>query len=332
MGRQRLGRMNLLALLVAAMSACAAPVRVFSRPAPTILPSSVTLAGAATFSAPPRQDFLNPVAQARQGYRIWPIERGTYAGTSIPVRFDLALGASGNTEHFWRAGTGAGGDGVVVGWNSDRYPIPVALRHGSSSENVSAADSVAFWSVLDQMSADLGMVVFSPVTIRNSSDPVDTIVVDIRFMPVTDGLTRATWTPSGELFDVRVTFRSADVLHDGHVVIHEMMHALGFGHTRAWGSVLNPAESRRQSRLTPEDVAYTEAAMELRGDGQRAELRRRIALAIEREPRALDAAGPQALGGPEPPTVIVDRDNGQDCAHVPAMLIAVVPACGRGLR
>jgi hypothetical protein len=332
MGRQRLGRMNWLALLVAATSACAAPLRVSSRPAPTISPSAVSLAGAVAFSMSPRQDLLKPVARAQEGYRIWLIERGTYAGMSIPVRSDVALGAGRNTEHFWRAVTGAGSDGGVVGWNSDRYPIPVALRHGASSERISAADSVAFWSVLEQMSADLGMVVFTPVTIDNAADPVDTIVVDVRFMPVTDGLSRTTWMPSGEVFDVRVTFQSAEVLHDGHVVTHEMMHALGFGHTRAWSSVLNPGESSRPSRLTPEDVAYTEAGMELQGKGQRAELRRRIALAIEREPGSIEAAGSQVLDGPEPPSIIVDRDNGQDCAHVPAVLIAVVPACGRGLR
>jgi hypothetical protein len=322
--------MNGLALLVAAtaVTACAAPVRIVSRPAPAISPSAVSLAGAATFSMSPRQDLLKPVAQAQEGYRIWLIERGTYAGMSIPVRSDVALGAGRNTEHFWRAVTGAGSDGGVVGWNSDRYPIPVALRHGASSERISAADSVAFWSVLEQMSADVGMIVFAPVTIDNAADPVDTIVVDVRFMPVTDGLSRTTWTPSGELFDVRVTFQSAEVLHDGHVVTHEMMHALGFGHTRAWSSVLNPSNGVRLTRLSTNDVAYVELAMRLHETSERSDLRHLISLAADHRPPVPDVTGWSAADGLDWTRSIRRGEPIDYCGLLPEALLSLMsPGC-----
>ena len=222
---------------------------------------------------------LSASADSADGFRT--IERGTYAGMRIPVRVEAALGAGGKSEHFWRIPSSGDGDGGVVGWRSTRYPLPVAFRRSGALGDISADDSVAFWKTLSEMSSDVGISLFKPATVRDS-DPENVIIVDVRRMPGNDGFSRASWTPSGEVFDVRVSFGSRAVLHNSHTVAHEMTHALGFGHTRSWRSVVNPGD-RGAARLTPTDVAYIELAMLLRERRERIDMRRLISLAIERE-------------------------------------------------
>ena len=145
-------------------------------------------------------------------------------------------------------------------------------------------------------------------------------------------MSRITWKPSGELFDVRVTFRETGTLHDGPVVIHEMMHALGFGHTKAWKSVVNPSPYGRLTRLSPDDVAYAEVAMGLRMKHEESELRELIKLAVEHEQGSADRLTQFAPDGMEWRGSLFADDVAQNCARIPADLIAVVPACGKGLR
>jgi len=186
--------------------------------------------------------------------------------------------------------------------------------------------------MIGEMTSDLGMAVFRPATITPAADPEDVIIVDVRLIAGIDGVSRITWKPSGELFDVRVTFREAGTLHDGPVVIHEMMHALGFGHTKAWKSVVNPSPYGRLTRLSPDDVAYAEVAMVLRMKHEQSEMRRLIRLAVEQEPDGADLL--RQFGGDalEFRVNVFDDDATQNCARIPADLIAVVPACGKGLR
>lgn len=148
------------------------------------------------------------------------------------------------------------------------------------------------------MSGDVGKILFEPATLEEQ-DPVNVIVVDVHAMPGTDGFTRATWTPSGELFDVRVSFGSRRVLNNAHTVAHEMTHALGFGHTRSWRSVVNPGD-RGAGRLTPTDVAYIELAMLLRERRERIDMRRLISLALERGTLAGSTRGVDATQGSDP--------------------------------
>jgi len=167
-----------------------------------------------------------------------------------------------------------------VGWSTERFPIPVAFRRGGRSSGISASDSAAFWAIIGEMASDLGRQVFRPATVAHAADPEDVIIVDVRLIEGIDGVSRLTWKPSGELFDVRVTFRETGTLHDAPVVVHEMMHALGFGHTKAWKSVVNPSPYGRLTRLSPDDVAYAEVAMVLRMKHEQSEMRRLITLEL----------------------------------------------------
>lgn len=310
------------------VTACATPGRV----QPPVLTTSMLAAarqvtGAAPATVDGRITKSNP---ARPGDSVWTIKRGSYAGRTLALRYDSALGSGRDPEHFWRLPESVE-DGRVVGWNTERFPIPVAFRRGGRSGEISASDSAVFWAIIGEMASDLGMAVFRPATVASPGDPEDVIIVDVRSIAGIDGVSRITWKPSGELYDVRVTFRETGTLHDGHVVTHEMLHALGFGHTKAWKSAVNPSPYARLMRLSPDDVAYAEVAMGLRMKQEQSEMRQLIRLAIEQKSGRADLLGRFAGGGLEWRGEILD-DASESCARIPADLVAVVPACGKGLR
>jgi hypothetical protein len=78
------------------------------------------------------------------------------------------------------------------------------------------------------------------------------------------GLTTLAWTgaggagaaDAGRIGGARVEFRTRAAGADGRVVQHELLHALGFGHARAWASVLSPPGGAWAERATAADVAY----------------------------------------------------------------------------
>jgi hypothetical protein len=156
----------------------------------------------------------------------------------------------------------------------------VAFRENA---RVGEADSVAFWDILRRVEHDAGIRLFEPASLESGADPEDVIVVDVKPMHGNAGLTLVTWSTHGSVYDARVFVGSRESLHDQRVVTHEMLHALGFGHTGAWHSVMNPS-LRSTSRLTREDVAYVQAALASRAAAERYDMWTLAALAASREP------------------------------------------------
>ena len=206
---------------------------------------------------------------------LWTIRGGTYAGQT--VRVDPATATSRGGK-FWRLSR-LRTDPRIVGWNPSRLPIAVAFR---PSAGIGEADSVAFWTVLRNMEQDLGMHLFAPALLDAGTDPDDVIVVDLKPMAKDDGVTLITWTNHGSLYDARVFFRSNSTLHNERVVTHEMMHALGFGHTSSWYSIMDSRLSYTR-RLTRDDVAYVQLAIRSRIASEREDMWERLALAVSRE-------------------------------------------------
>ncbi len=212
-------------------------------------------------------------AEAQLRDSAWTIRGGSYSGTTVPIDFSAAT----HRSKFWRLST-VRGVPRVIGWNPSRLPVAVAFRRGSG---VTQADSAGFWDILGRLEQDLGMRLFVPARLDPDADPDDVIVVDVQRMQ-SDGLTFVTWSTHGSLYDARVFLRSRATMYDERVVTHEMMHALGFGHTSAWHSVMNPVRSYN-GRLSVEDVAYVQLAMASRAANERDDMWDRLALAVERE-------------------------------------------------
>ena len=222
----------------------------------------------------------SPVAAQRED-SVWTIRAGSYAGQSVRLNTDLATKRS---SRFLRISK-LKGDSRFVAWSPSRLPAPVAFRGG---RGISDNDSLAFWSILREMEADMGMRLFEPAVLSDDSDPSDIIVVDTKNMPHDDGMTLVTWSSPGGIYDARVFLRSTATLHSSRVVAHEMMHALGFGHTSAWASIMNSGAAS-PSHLTPEDVAYAQFALESRAGSDRADMWERVALAMSRERTETDS-------------------------------------------
>lgn len=217
------------------------------------------------------------IVMARQVHAqdsTWVIRCGTYAGDTIAIDHSAATRRG---SAFWRVSR-IGGQRRIVGWNPSRLPARVAFR---AERGVAPPDSIAFWTILHMMEADLGMRLFEPAVLAAHDDPEDVIVVDFRPMTAAAGLTSVTWAKSGALYDARVYLRSTATLRDQRIVTHEMMHALGFGHTSSWTSVMNGYDGSTR-RLTKSDVAYVQAALDLRAEGESEDMWARLAQIAER--------------------------------------------------
>jgi hypothetical protein len=233
------------------------------------LTALVMLASSATAVAAQRMD------------SVWTIPAGSYAGQTIRLNTDLATRRGSKFLRISRLK----GDARYVAWSPSRLPAPVAFRKG---RRISAADSMAFWDILREMESDMGMRLFEPALLSDDSDPDDIIVVDTKNMQHDDGMTFVTWSTPGGIYDARVFVRSIATLHSSRVVAHEMMHALGFGHTSAWSSIMS-SEAASPSRLTAVDVAYAQFALQSRAGNDRADMWERLALAMSREEPETDS-------------------------------------------
>ncbi|HVF40879.1 MAG TPA: hypothetical protein VM939_13345 [Gemmatimonadaceae bacterium] len=224
--------------------------------------------------------FVTPVIASGQaaGDSGWTIKSGRFADAWVPIQSGKATGRG--ASRFWRE-TSRRQPRRLVGWGPSRFPIAVAFRH--TGESITELDSAAFWKILSTLESDFGMKLFRPVTLEKDQDPDDVIVIEAKGAGGADGLTLITWTESGEVYDARIRFRSRTLLANSRVVTHEMMHALGFGHTSAWPSIMSPGMSGID-RLTATDVAHAQYALHSRGAAESELIWERLALAMERDP------------------------------------------------
>jgi hypothetical protein len=197
--------------------------------------------------------------------RRWTVAAGTYAGQSVDVDLDAARASAADGSRFWRAArlrpdTAAGESaGTPVGWPDARRPIPLAVW-GAGGAPASRADSAAFWAVARGLERDWGAALFRPVPAAAPRDP-DWQGITAQVTPGLHaaGFATVSWDGEGEIGDALVEVRSHALLGDRHVVGHELLHALGFGHVSRWRSVLGGAAHAPHegpTALSLEDVAY----------------------------------------------------------------------------
>lgn len=177
---------------------------------------------------------------------VWRIRGGRLHGTEIAL--DPRSAAPGGRYSFSRT---AGAQ--VVGWPRQQLPLRIA-----TPATLTAADTAAFWAIARDIEAEVGLSLFVPTT------PSDSARMRIDGGLGFEGLTETTWTGSGELFGVEIIFRDAALLRNRRVVAHELLHALGIGHTVSWRSLMTPGATTIPW-LTPHDVAWLQVTLALRG-------------------------------------------------------------------
>ena len=195
----------------------------------------------------------------------WRIDGGTYQGRTVPVDAAGALRRPAASGSFWRLAPLSGrGPARVIGWPEDAFPLRIAFHRARSREPIVATDSVAFWRIAEQMERDLGSRLFVPAELPGDSIPPGLVTVEIS-ADAGAGHTFVTWNESGDAYQGVVMFRRETTLRDAHVVTHELLHLLGFGHATSFPSVVQASTDIVASpRLTPEDVAHAQVAMRLR--------------------------------------------------------------------
>ena len=197
--------------------------------------------------------------------RRWTVPSGTHAGATVAIDLDAARARAADGSRFWRAArltrdsAAHQSAGPPVGWPDERRPIPVAVG-GVHGAPIGTADSLAFWAVARAMEADWGAPLFRPAPAASVRDR-DWWGIAVQITPEMPaaGFATISWNVAGEIAHGVVEVRTRALLGDRHIVGHELLHALGFGHVTRWRSVVGGevhAVDAGPTALSLEDVAY----------------------------------------------------------------------------
>jgi hypothetical protein len=125
---------------------------------------------------------------------------------------------------------------------------------------VTAADSAAFWRSADAFDRAFGADLLQPAG-PLPADRTLRVAIDPRQLNSGESTTAM---QAQEIFGAEITFQRHGMIAGPlgtYLVTHELLHALGFGHTCSWRSVLadtRSCPSMHADWLTPEDVAYVQ--------------------------------------------------------------------------
>ncbi|HTJ21743.1 MAG TPA: hypothetical protein VL383_05080 [Gemmatimonadaceae bacterium] len=183
--------------------------------------------------------------------RRWTIRRGRYGGETVDIDPRAALRRSPDRASFARVRGRR-----TVGWSADSYPIPIVFRR-TRGTNVGAADSIAFWDTARAMDDAIGTPLFRPWSDTSALGRIFPVDVGVNSRIGSAAVTYVSWDSEGNVFEGSVSFRSARELRSRSIVEHELMHLLGFGHTTAWPSSVQPAGPPDRT-ITAEDAAYAQ--------------------------------------------------------------------------
>ncbi|HEU4994861.1 MAG TPA: hypothetical protein VFT29_08575 [Gemmatimonadaceae bacterium] len=193
----------------------------------------------------------------------WRIDAGSYQGRVVRIDAASALRRASDGSPFWRlVPRSAAGPRTLLGWRSADLPLRIAFDRSRFGAAITPDDSVRFWAIAEQLERDVGVRLFAPAVLSATDTSRNAVRVEIEPSGA-DGHTFVTWGNAGDASDGVLRFSRIAFLSDAHVVSHELLHLLGFGHAFAWPTVALPAGGTEQ-RLTPEDVAYVQLATRLR--------------------------------------------------------------------
>ena len=189
------------------------------------------------------------------------IDGGTHAGAIIPIDLEAAFAPTWARTRYWRvARATSDGYGTPVAWPESFFPIPVSLR---ARGGVSTADSAAFWHTARQLELDFGRSLFQPARDEPSEEDIWKIIVTVESAVPSAGMTFVTYDSHGAIYEATIAIRTRAYFADARLVSHELMHALGFGHSSGWYSAAGAAPGA-STRATATDVAYAQLLYRLR--------------------------------------------------------------------
>ena len=196
------------------------------------------------------------------------IPGGRYAGLSVPI--DLREATRRVCEScgaFYRTVEGDSLPGRRPGipaWPPAAFPLRVAIDP-EVGPRLTPRDSIAFWRAAGEVEAAFGLDLFEAAPIEMVLEPPDgdprgQVLVNVDPTLRTDGWGTSAGT-AGDLLASAVMLRRVSDFTSPRatgLVGHELMHALGFGHTCSWRSVVSAEQcpGQRSDVVTPEDVAY----------------------------------------------------------------------------
>jgi len=187
----------------------------------------------------------------------WSIRGGTYAGRDVRIDPLQATTRFGGVAGFWRLTKRGRTAGRAVTWVRDSIPIRIAFRRERSDPSVSASDSLEFWAMAEGLERRLGQALFRPASFEEIDAGADGILVAIDRRMFAAGRTFITYDTTGRIYEALVSVSRREYLGDSRVAMHELLHAIGLGHTNAWTSVMS-SSTRGVAEPTAEDVAYTQ--------------------------------------------------------------------------
>jgi hypothetical protein len=201
--------------------------------------------------------------------RRYTIPEGSFRGKAVPIDVvGATTRACARCAAFYRAVLGDTLPGRPPGiptWPDSVFPLHVAIDQ-EVGPRLAPRDSVAFWRVADEVEAAFGRDLFEPTSLEYALDPDVADGRGVVLVSVNPSLPDAEgWGNSaaqgGDLLAAAVMMRRPSNFGGSagrFLVAHELLHALGFGHTCSWRSVVaaEPCRGRRADFLTPEDVAH----------------------------------------------------------------------------
>ena len=231
-----------------AMPSSRVTLRVFSDSAAPRYHTSVITLGPGVPSAPTRV-VLVPTR--------WRIRGGSFDGREVAIDPVRATTRYAEGMGYWRLTRRGQSIGRAVSWVADSFPLRVAFRHERGDPYISAGDSIGFWRVARNLEATLGRALFRPSSFDEIDAGADGILVTVNGRMSAAGKTFVTHDASGRIYEALVTVNQRDYLGQPRVTTHELMHAIGLGHTGSWPSVMGPNTSGIETP-SPEDVAYAQ--------------------------------------------------------------------------
>jgi len=186
--------------------------------------------------------------------RRWQVRGGPFDGREVPIDPARATTRFGDGPGYWRLSRRSG---RAVTWVPDSLPIRVAFRHAAGDPFISRNDSARFWDLATNLERVLGRRFFRPASYEEVDAGADGIFVTVNRRMGAAGKTYITYDATGRIYEALLTVSQNAYLGEPRVAMHELLHAIGFGHTGGWPSIMGPNAEGVESP-TVEDVAYAQ--------------------------------------------------------------------------